>query len=150
MQTALETYQGSWRMPSFETATVADAMHPGVMVCAPDESLVNVARAFASHHMHAVLVEGISKATDGHGERLMWRVLSDGDLMGAAAAGLEGTAADAAHTEAPTIPGDASLAAAARLMADHHVSHLIVMAEGRPVGVLSSIDIAGTIAWGRA
>jgi CBS domain-containing protein len=35
-------------------------------------------------------------------------------------------------------------------MDEHHSSHLIVTSEGHPVGVVSSLDIAGALAWGRA
>jgi CBS domain-containing protein len=35
-------------------------------------------------------------------------------------------------------------------MTEHDVSHLIVVSDGRPVGVISTLDIAGTLAWGRA
>jgi len=150
MQTAIERYQGSWRMPSFEDATVGDAMHPGVLVCSPDESFVDIARAFATHHVHAILVEGISGAVAGHGERLVWRVLSDNDFVAAAVGARNATAGDIARTEAATIERGASLLDAAHEMTDRHVSHLIVMDGGRPVGVISTLDIAGTIAWGRA
>jgi CBS domain-containing protein len=35
-------------------------------------------------------------------------------------------------------------------MADHNVSHLVVVQphSGQPVGVLSTLDIAGVLAWG--
>ena len=35
-------------------------------------------------------------------------------------------------------------------MAEHGVSHLIVADAGRAVGVVSTLDVAGIIAWGRA
>ena len=42
------------------------------------------------------------------------------------------------------------LPGAARIMDTHGISHLIVTADGHPIGVLSSLDIAGALAWGRA
>jgi CBS domain-containing protein len=48
-------------------------------------------------------------------------------------------------------PGE-RLQAAAQLMPRHDVSHLMVVdpAGHVPVGVLSTLDIAGIVAWGRA
>jgi CBS domain-containing protein len=42
------------------------------------------------------------------------------------------------------------LAQAAALMDEHDSAHLIVTAGGQPAGVISSLDIAGALAWGRA
>jgi CBS domain-containing protein len=39
---------------------------------------------------------------------------------------------------------------AAKLMDEHVTAHLLVTSEGQPVGVVSSLDIAGALAWGRA
>ena len=39
---------------------------------------------------------------------------------------------------------------AVRLMDEHDIAHLIVVDRGRPVGILSTLDIAGVVAWGRA
>jgi hypothetical protein len=37
-------------------------------------------------------------------------------------------------------------------MLAHHVSHLVVIqpGTGRPIGILSTADVAGVIAWGEA
>jgi hypothetical protein len=35
-------------------------------------------------------------------------------------------------------------------MDEHGTAHLIVVDEGRPIGVVSSLDVAGVLAWGRA
>ena len=37
-----------------------------------------------SHHVHGVVVDGVTR--DAQGERLVWGILSDLDLVGAAAA----------------------------------------------------------------
>lgn len=57
-----------------------------------------------------------------------------------------------AGTELVTVRSDESLARAAQLMLEHQVEHLVVAdAEtGRPCGVLSTLDIAGVMAWGEA
>ena len=35
-------------------------------------------------------------------------------------------------------------------MDKHDTAHLLVTSGGRPAGVISSLDIAGALAWGRA
>jgi hypothetical protein len=39
---------GSYLMPSLEHATVADAMHPGILSCEPDASLTAVGMVMAT------------------------------------------------------------------------------------------------------
>lgn len=65
-------------------------------------------------------------------------------MVGAVAAGRKPTAREAAGTSAATVCADARLDDAARVMAQQHVSHLVVLHEsgGYPIGVLSSLDIA--------
>jgi CBS domain-containing protein len=149
MTRAIQPYRGSYLSPSFEHATVADVMHPGVMSCPPDTPLVTVAQTMATHHVHSVVVAGIGTNTV-HGEHLVWGLISDMDLVRAAEIGIEGqTAEEIARTEPLTVEPSTSLATATRLMDVHGTSHLIVVANGAPVGVLSSLDIAGALAWGR-
>jgi CBS domain-containing protein len=150
MARTIQPYHGSYLLPSFESATVADVMHPGVMSCPPDAPLLTVAQTMATHHVHSVVVGGI--ATDAvHGDHLVWGLISDMDLVRAAETGIEGrTAEDVARTEAITVDPSTSLATAARLMDVHGTSHLIVASGSAPVGVLSSLDIAGALALCRA
>jgi CBS domain-containing protein len=42
------------------------------------------------------------------------------------------------------------LVRAAQLMVEHQLTHLIVVSEARPVGVVSTLDVAGCMAWGEA
>jgi CBS domain-containing protein len=51
--TSIDRYHGSYLMPSLEHATVADAMHPGILSCHADASLTDVARIMATHHVTA-------------------------------------------------------------------------------------------------
>jgi CBS domain-containing protein len=150
MTHTVQPYRGSYLLPSLETATVADVMHPGVMSCPPTAPLVAVAQTMATHHVHSVVVGGIT--TDAvHGDHLVWGLISDMDLVRAAETGIEGrTAEDVARTEAISVDPSTPLATAARLMDVHNTSHLLVASGGAPVGVLSSLDIAGALAWGRA
>jgi CBS domain-containing protein len=137
--------EGSYRTPSFERAQVADAMHPGVVACDRDTSLRIVAQIMAQNHIHSVVV--VDLGGDGPG----WGVVTDIDVLGAADGGVEGlTAGQVAGTELPTATPEESLSRAAQVMNEHAVSHLIVVDDGRAVGVLSSLDVAGILAWGRA
>jgi CBS domain-containing protein len=120
------------------------------MSCAPDAPLVTVAQTMATHHVHCVVVAGLAK-DDAGGDHLVWGLLSDMDMVRAAEAGIEGhTAADAARTEVVTVDLKTPLSEAAALMDEHDTAHLIVTVGGQPTGVVSSLDIAGALAWGRA
>ena len=148
MTTRIQPYRGSYLTPCFEHATVADAMRTGVMSCPPDVPATTVARMMATHHIHSVVVEGVHNDPI-HGERLTWGVVSDMDLLrGARAAIDEMTAGDIAITELVTVEPSLPLDEAVRLMAEHDTAHLIVAERGRPIGVLSTLDIAAVLAWG--
>lgn len=144
----LQPYRGSYLLPSFDHATVADVMRPGVVTCRPDASLLEVARAMANHRVHSVVVGGISQ--HGTGEPL-WGVISDMALVGAAKDGLQGSSAgDIVNTEVVTVDISILLTEVARLMHELSSSHLVVTNHGRPCGVVSTLDIAGALAWGRS
>ena len=104
MTGALQPYRGSYLMPAFERATVVDVMRPGVMSCAPDSPLVSVAQTMATHHVHSVVVGGMTKH----------QVLAAGIVLN-----------------------------------EHATAHLLVVSGGHPSGVVSSLDIAAALAWGR-
>jgi CBS domain-containing protein len=82
--------------------------------------------------------------------RLLWGIVSDLDLAAAAAAGeLDNvTAGNAAATPVWTISADDSLVRAAQLMAEHGISHLVVVDPHteRPSGVISTLDLARAFA----
>ncbi len=143
---------GSYLMPSLAHATVADAMHPGIMACDPDASLTEVARMMASHHIHSVVVMGLSQNRPG-GESLVWGIISDLDLIRAGiGSGPEQTAS--ALALAPVVSAEPAmpLREAAELMLTHGSPHILVIdpASQRPLGNLSTLDIAGILAWGEA
>jgi len=147
---ALTPYRASYLMPPLARAVVTDAMHFGVIAVPPDCDAETVARTMATRRVHAVVVEGITSG--GGGERLVWGLITDLDLARAiAGAGdVPPTAGELATTEIVTVGAGDGLEHAARLMAEHGVSHLIVTtaASGRPVGVVSALDIAAAFAWG--
>lgn len=148
--TATQTYHGSYLMPSLEHATVSDAMHPGILSCEPDASATEVAQFMAAHHVHCVAVVGISHEKP---ECFVWGIISDLDLV---AAGIrdegEPTARDLAGQPVITVEPTMPLRDAGEAMLTHKVSHLVVTdAEaGRPIGILSTLDVAGVLAWGEA
>lgn len=145
----IQPYQGSYLTPSPEHATVADAMHPGVLFCPADASLTTVARMMATHHVHCAAVEGTE--TD-HGERIVWGIVSDLDVVRAMDwDNEEPVAGELAHAAPVTVAPTDSLTDAARVMSETDTHHLVVVSgpRERPVGILSSLDIAGVVAWGR-
>jgi CBS domain-containing protein len=142
---------GSYLMPSLEHATVADAMHPGIMTCDPGATATDVARMMASHHVHCIAVAAISH--DHPGESLVWSIVSDIDLIRAGVVGdPDMTASKMASAPAVAVELSTPLLEAARLMLKHSSSHLLVVDPGaqRPVGMISTLDIAGILAWGEA
>lgn len=139
--------EGSYVTPSIEHATVKDAMRPEVLTCPPDASLRDVARTMATEHVHSVVVSG-GETTDRE-----WGIVSDLDLMRAAREDIdERTASWAAASEFLSVSPDERLERAVQMMVEHDVTHVIVVdpAAGRAVGVLSTLDVAGLLAWGKA
>jgi CBS domain-containing protein len=120
---------------------VSDCMHAGILSCAPDVPLAEVAGIMSAHRVHAVAV------IEHAGGRPLG-VVSDLDVVAAAASGTEPSALQAAATEPVSVSARESLHRAAQLMAEHSVAHLVVLdaASGYPVGVLSTLDVAAAYA----
>jgi CBS domain-containing protein len=149
MNTSETNTSGSFRLPRAAHARVEDAMHPGVISCSPDTPLRDVARTMSTKHIHCLVVPHVA----ARGAPPAWGLISGLDLVARAVGDAdERTAGEIAATEPVTVSSDDRLDVAARLMVEHQVEHLIVVgaADGRPVGVLSTLDIAGVIAWGEA
>ena len=149
--TPIEPQRGSYLMPSLEHATVADAVHPGILRCEPDVSLTEVARMMAAHHVHSIVVMGI--VHDQPMESLAWGIISDLDLVRAGIHdGAELTARTLAREPVITAEPAMPLREAGELMLTHAVNHLVVVQPGsqRPIGILSTLDVAGVLAWGEA
>ena len=139
MSTAASPTQHS-PIPASAGIRVFDAMHRGVLTCSRDASLADVAGLMASRRVHCVVV-----ADDPGDANSLWGIVSDLDLV--AAAGVrdldEQTAGAAAATAALTIEPGETLQRAAQLMTEHGTTHLVVVdAMRRPVGVISTLDIA--------
>ena len=121
---------------------VRDVMHPGFVGCVFETPLTEVARLMARHRVHCVV--GFGDVTED--DTSVWGVVSDRDVVAALAEGTHATAGAVAATEVVTVTPDDTLARAAQLMRDHEVSHLLVVAGAdRPVGILSTLDIAATL-----
>jgi CBS domain-containing protein len=122
---------------------VAEVMHWGLVSCPPDTSLDIVAALMSSERIHCVVV-----LHDGNAP--FWGVVSDLDLVAAASVRplAEQRAGGTAMRPALTIAPSESLDVAARSMARNSVAHLVVVdpVERRPVGVLSTLDVAGALA----
>jgi CBS domain-containing protein len=125
---------------SLEAVPVERVMHVGFFSCPLDTPLSSVARLMAERHVHCVV--GFGEASDD--DPRLWGVVSDVDVVTALAAG-DGlaTAAEIASTEVVTIQPQESVLAAAELMRDHEVSHLLVVYRGtdRPIGIISTLDV---------
>jgi CBS domain-containing protein len=149
--TVVQAVPGGYVMPSLRHATVADAMHPGIVSCPPGASLVDAARLMATHRVHCVAVMGISR--NGQSERFVWGLISDLDLMRAGIRlGPEETAGALALEPVFSVGPTMSLSEAGELMLKRGVSHVVVIdsATQRPTGILSTLDVIGVVAWGEA
>lgn len=138
---------GSYLLPHLDHATVADAMHPGILTCDAHATLSDVARMMSTHHVHCIVVAN-SAAGD---ESPVLGIVSDFDVL---RAGMRLDAPDNAGELArqPIIKLEttAPLRQAAELMVSHAASHLVAVnpQTKRPVGILSTLDIAGILGWG--
>jgi CBS domain-containing protein len=141
--TTIET-TGSSRI--FAEASVCDEMTAGVISCAPETPLRNVARLMAERRVHAVFVFDYGREDDETTE--LWGIVSDLDVAAAATGDIDcRTAADSAVTPLVMVTSDTPLARAADLMATSGSPHLAVLdpSTRRPVGVISTLDIARAV-----
>jgi CBS domain-containing protein len=134
---------------AFEAATVGDAMSHGVISCAPETPLRVVARMMATYGVHAIFVFG---HVDEYGEApQLWAVVSDLDLVAATRLDVDTlTAGETAVTPLVSVAANSSIGEAGSLMAQYGIAHLAVTDPDsrRPIGVISSLDIARAIAAG--
>jgi CBS domain-containing protein len=134
--------------PSLEQLSVADAMHPGVVTCPIETPLREVARMMATYRIHAVVAFG--EISENVTDPEFWGVVSDLDLVRATCSGdfEERTAGEIAATPVLKVSADDPLVRAALLMNEHEMTHLVVVdrRSGRPIGMLSTLDIARALA----
>ena len=140
-------------VPSLDSADarlqlrVADVMHWGLVSCPADASLDVVASLMSAERVHCVVI--LDGPSD---EASLWGVVSDLDLIAAASVRplAMQQAGGSAMRPAVTIGPGQSLEVAARSMTRAGVTHLVVLdpAERRPIGVLSTLDLAATLSAG--
>ncbi|HEY7621477.1 MAG TPA: CBS domain-containing protein [Solirubrobacteraceae bacterium] len=121
----------------FGAHAVRDVMHRGLITCAPDASLTEVATALVERRSHTALVwadAGLAFVTDL-------------DLVAAALRGDPApTAVELASPGLAIVRADAPLAVAAPIVAENPVGHVIAVDEqGFPVGVVSTLDLVRAI-----
>ena len=129
---------------------VGDCMHAGIVSCAADAPLAEVARIMGDHRVHVVAVADL-----GHGRPYgIWRLVSHMDVVAAIATGQAVLAHEVAATEATRVSASDPLERAAELMSEHSVSHLLVVdpSGAYPVGIISTLDVVsafgGSQHWG--
>jgi CBS domain-containing protein len=126
---------------------VEGVMHRRLITCPPETPLRAVARMLSTYRIHALVVDGEHEGSD---RPPPWVIVSDRDVVDALAMGEidRATAGSAAATEFLTARPDESLEDAARLLHEHDVAHLVVIdpRTKRPLGILSTLDIAAAIA----
>jgi CBS domain-containing protein len=133
--------------PTLLGASVFDAMTSGLISCPPDASLRKVAQIMTRQRVHAIYVFDYGTEDDETVE--LWGLVSDLDLAAAGRGDIDVlTARDASVTPLVTVRSDDSLDHAAQLLSEYGVSHLAVIDpySRRPVGVLSTLDIARVLA----
>jgi CBS domain-containing protein len=118
--------------------TVGDAMHAGIVSCAPTATLDEVAALLAEHRVHCAVV--------AEPDDRLWGIVSDIDLMRGLSSQVAMTAGNLAALDAIAVDPRDELAHAVRLMAEHDVAHVIVVSGGAPVGILSTLDVAEAVA----
>ena len=140
----------SYLTPSFEHARVADAMRPRVLTCEPGTLLTAVAQQMASEHVHAIVVLPEAVESEHERDRRPWAVITDLDILRSADSIAGRTASDVATGQVLLADPDERLPDVAQRMLEHGTSHAVVVEPrtGRPVGVLSTLDIAGILGWG--
>jgi CBS domain-containing protein len=131
-------------LPPMAQARVADVMRVGVLSCAPETSLRDLAQTMASHRVHCVVITDVG----GEQERA-WGIASDLDV--AASAGPDAdrrSAREVARTSPVTVEPDTPVVHAAHMMADNETTHLVVVegGNGAPTAVVSTLDIAAVLA----
>ena len=143
-------HPASYLTPSFEHARVADAMRPRVLTCEPGTLLTAVAQQMASEHVHAIVVLRDAIESEREIDRRPWSVITDQDILRSADSIAGRTASDVATGDVLVADPDEPLPDVARRMLEHGTSHAVVVEPrtGRPVGVLSTLDIAGILGWG--
>ena len=135
-------FEPSQRMGPVGELRVIEVMHPGMISCPPETSLRTVARMMATYRVHAIVVHAHADAPGGE----HWGVVTDADLIRTAQeADLDRvTAEQIAASPVLVVTTVDPLKRVLQLMVEHEVSHVIVIERrsGRPLGIVSTLDVA--------
>jgi CBS domain-containing protein len=126
---------------------VRDLMRAKVKTCSPDLPLGKVAKMLTEHHLHALFVTNHEEMPVG--------VITDYDLM--AGEWLSGdpeglgvmramTAGELMSSPVETVEPDCTVTEAAERMRKNEIRRLLVIDDGRPVGVISVSDFISEMA----
>ncbi len=125
---------------------VSDVMSSPLRTCAADVDLVEAAALMVRERIHfLVIVPPGQEREDGD----ILGVLTDLDLVSALDRGASTRAVgDVAGPPPHSIPADAPLRVAVHEMREERAHHLLVVAtnSGRPVGIVSTLDVAQALA----
>lgn len=115
---------------------VRDIYHKGVILCKPDSPLQEVVRVMADTEVHAVMV------TEHEGEPPVG-VVSHIDIIAHYGENLSTIQArDVMTSNVINIPEDATVEEAAKKLLESKIHRLLVVsADGKPLGILSTTDI---------
>ena len=134
--------EGSWRSPSIEHARLrrdarwCDRLSPRRVASDGGADDGDEPRSLGRAH---------------RGRRGPVRVITDRELLAAAGPGAEDRDAAAIAIDPVTVTIDELLTRAVQVMLEQGVSHLLVVNDAqRALGVVSALDVAGVLAWGRA
>lgn len=123
-------------------ATVGELMTRPVLTVAADDAVIDVASAMREQGVNSVVV--IDEACRP------LSILTSTDYVTMTADGVDPHATvvgDVATTEVVTVTRDDPVAAAARLMAEHDISHLpVVDDDGEVGGILTTTDLTAHVA----
>ena len=120
---------------------VSEAMHLGLITCAPETPLRTVARMMSTNRVHAILVRipDEDPSNDDH-----WAIVESDDVLRVvASAGGAISAATVMTSPVPVVAADDDLRLAAVRMVVHDLSHVLVVdpRSRQPIGVLSALDV---------
>jgi CBS domain-containing protein len=117
---------------------VDEVMHPGIIFSPPELPLRHAAGLMARHQVHAVVVMGDDE------EGGLWGLVTDDDIVAAIARRelFGDTVGGIVHEPLVTVARDDTVVHAAELMQENGTAHLLVIDKARPVGVVSTLDLA--------
>jgi CBS domain-containing protein len=117
---------------------VADAMHRGLITCAPDSSGFSVARTMAAHRIHSVVV----KMPDG-----LPRLVTDAEIVAALYDGrLETCTAEELSRPSALVRPEDTLGFALERMHEQRTGHAVVIGRSsRLLGVVSVLDLVESV-----